>query len=1154
MWSAFMNGAGLQAGGGGGYVQSQGWEFVPRSRIEKADRGRGKNRNPLRRISSPPTVFSHIQEPPIGSSQARGEGGGGTQELEVLRGQLWPGPGPQQQQTRLKKKLEDLKKRHVQDKEEWMREKESLLRQVADIQGGENRRILLDLKTVLEEVQAEVKKEEEKRSELQLQYTRDRCAWDIEKAELKCRIAQLEAREATGLVSGGLQSAVGLGSVTLQSPRKSNSETSTLCREREEQRRIVAETHSTAMDLRCRLEHSERDWLKEKAELLERFDGERREWESQLKDMQRKIEELYFEVRSSRGGVTLDSMRPDDNAVHRLSMHSTSTGSSLLSDNSRSELLSSSTQSEPARNPPSPGLVLNRNISTESDACFQADSLCRFNVGVQFSQSGPLKPELLVEPRSEESWKQDLSGDNKKAVDTKELEAFYCGSSGRGAPQEYVSIRSGKGVHEIPQSPLWAELSYGSDKKKSTTALNAALKEIARVSEELCSYQDEIRKKSGDKRNQSESLCSSERHDKRFLQVEEASCDLGQIYDDLQALQRENWITLSPETTWRANISSSDTWMANTADPYRYRDTETSSGGYSDMEAAAPPIPPRTSSWNLSSSNPDTEIHIAESPLPTVRKCHSPCVLLDRKCNSPSIVRKFEAMLQENEGKVFKDGVLTSCSIPSSSNCNTGCLLNRWSCDASKLIPNKLSTDWTVQKSFSEVNILTAGKDLCPEKNSDAGKLQTFPVIHEFPVDSVSQEIQSVMPSLKGSRRNLMLERKTAEFNRTLFQAEMGRGVDVQDHYTRSKTCSEACKPVLATSVHILPTKDATSPSICSDGSTNITDSYPDVSLSPSISTSTIQNPKVEQVQMRCTTKVQEFRKKPETPSDLSLEEPQAGLMEAPKPSQSSEVKYKLRKAGSFSKKSQQSATAEPLSSAVTMPDESVESSNSKRENSDEVRPQTTRASVSPVQLAAESKKRQVTQPRQRSSSPYQSDSCRPVPRIMNEHPWKPLTLAAYPRPEGSRSNYGAVERILKNYESAARAQQNEMVSNPTELDMAPLPLGPTLRHMQTSPTTQIDSPTAQVSLHGVKEVQLTVQEDEEPSATPPSTQKNFSRPARPANRRLPSRWASHSPTSSSSPSSSPCATPILPNSFPLKKHSSSFTYTHGFHIETVII
>lgn len=33
-----------------------------------------------------------------------------------------------------------------------------------------------------------------------------------------------------------------------------------------------------------------------------------------------------------------------------------------------------------------------------------------------------------------------------------------------------------------------------------SSSVSQALKEIARVSEELCSYQDEIRKKSGDKR------------------------------------------------------------------------------------------------------------------------------------------------------------------------------------------------------------------------------------------------------------------------------------------------------------------------------------------------------------------------------------------------------------------------------------------------------------------------------------------------------------------------------------------------------------------------------------------------------------------------------------------------------------------------------
>lgn len=91
---------------------------------------------------------------------------------------------------------------------------------------------------------------------------------------------QLEARESAGLI----QSARGT--------QDQRGETSTLRREREEQRRLLEDTHSTAMDLRCRLEHNERDWSRERAELLERFDIERREWESQLKDMQKKIEEV----------------------------------------------------------------------------------------------------------------------------------------------------------------------------------------------------------------------------------------------------------------------------------------------------------------------------------------------------------------------------------------------------------------------------------------------------------------------------------------------------------------------------------------------------------------------------------------------------------------------------------------------------------------------------------------------------------------------------------------------------------------------------------------------------------------------------------------------------------------------------------------------
>ncbi|XP_029307104.1 uncharacterized protein LOC115021095 isoform X2 [Cottoperca gobio] len=1123
MWSGFMNGSGMHGGGGagGGNVPSQGWEFMPCSRMDRADRGKGKSRSPSRRISSPPTVFSHIYNSQFGAS---GEGGEGTQ-LEFLRGQMWPGPEAQQQQqqtqhTRLKKKFEDLKKRHIQDKEEWMREKESLLREVADIQGGENRRILLDLKTVLEEVQTEVKREEEKRSELQLQYTRDRCAWELEKAELKSRIAQLEARECAGFVSGGVQSAAGPGSVASRSAREQHDETSTLRREREEQRRLLADTHSTAMDLRCRLEHNERDWLREKAELLERFDLERREWECQLKDMQRKIEALYCDVGTKREEIGLDSGRQhNDDVLHRLSIRSTSAGSSLLSDN---EPLSSSSQSEPIRHQPLPGFGGNRNFSDcvgrdgHHSTCFQADSMYEYDVGGQFTQIDHSQPEPVDELRG--TWQQDSVTDGNEAVDIMKLDALFHGAPGCAMPQKNVSNGNESNVPVSPEeSLLWAELSYGSEKKKNTTALNAALKEIARVSEELCSYQDEIRKKSGDKRNRSESLSPTEEsdmligHDKTRLEADKSPCDLSQIYDDFRTLERENWITSSPDNTWRADRGPSKSWRSNSANPDIYRETQTSPGVLSEIDAEAPPIPPRISSWNMSSpTHPDTELYIPESPMATVRKCHSPCVLVDKKCSSPSIVRKFEAMLQENEGKVLIDGVVASCSVPTNSGCNMGCCHNRWSCDASKFTSSKLSTYGTVQKSFSEVNILTARKDYC-HGNHNSPDLQMPPIVKDLPLDLLlsSLEIQPAGPNLQGSRRNILLEQKTAEFNRTLFQAEMGRGVKEQDSLTVTDAGSVGPQAVFlptGASDEILRPRQTTCQPHCTDFTTGVMGVHPEVS--PSTSNSTIQNPKVQPRRMRCGPEAQEI------PSDLSSEQLQIGLREAATTtSQSSalhsEVMHKVQTASSPSRKTQRRAATEALFSepSNTQPGQNGDASSSKNENPHGAKSQSARDGVSLHQPSVENRQRRVTQPGHQAqlshatALPSQLDSSRPGPRMMNEHPWKALTLAAYPRPEGSRSNYGAVERILKNYESAARAKQNqsqtnEMALNPNDgvrqeenvteldmLDMNPLHLPPTLRHTQTSHTSQTHTTHSQLSSHSamcVKEVHLKVQAQED--------------------------------------------------------------------------
>ncbi|XP_063736420.1 uncharacterized protein LOC134862417 isoform X2 [Eleginops maclovinus] len=1095
MWSAFMNGSGIHGGGvAGGGVPSQGWEFVPCSRMDRPDRGRGKNRSPSRRISSPPTVFSHIYDSQFSATV---EGGAGTQ-LEVLRGQMWPGPDAQQQQqppqqtqqARLKKKLEDLKKRHVQDKEEWIREKESLLREVADIQGGENRRILLDLKTVLDEVQVEVKREEEKRSELQLQYTRDRCAWDLEKAELKCRIAQLEAREGAGSISGGGPRPVASGSV-----REQHGETSTLRREREEQRRLLEDTHSTAMDLRCRLEHNERDWVREKAELLERFDLERREWECQLKDMQRKIEELYCDVGTKREETRLDSGRQHDNdAVHRLSTRSTSTVSSMLSD---SEALSSSSQSEPVTHPPLRSFSSNRNSGSEvvgrdghHSSCLNADSLNKY-IDAQYTQNDHSQPKLLEELRYRSNWHKDSDYHSKKAVDIMELDAMFPGS---GVQQKNISnVTEGK-VHVNPEESLhWAELSYGSEKKKNTTALNAALKEIARVSEELCSYQDEIRKKSGDKRTQSESLTLPEEseklfgHDKTPLEVDDPPCDLGQIYDDFRALEKENWITMSPDNTWRADRGPSKSWRANSADPDSYRETQTSPGLLSEIDTEAPPIPSRISSWIQSSpTHPDTAHHlyIPESPMATIGKCQSPCVIVDKKCSSPSIVRKFEAMLQENEGKVLKDGVVESCAVPTNSERFMGCCHNRWSCDASKFTGNKLSTQGTVQKSFSEVNILTAGKDICPGNHkSPAPEMPT--TVKELPLDLLfsSLEIPPAAPNLKGSRRNILLEQKTAEFNRTLFQAEMGRGVKEQHSLTAADVGRQPVFSPTCASNEILPPRETPGQPHCTGVTTMVMGMRPDVILSPSTSNATPQNPKVQPRQMRCSPEGQEDRMKQEIPSEPSSE--QSKVREAAtilSPATRSEVTHKVPTANSPSRKTHHKAATEPLfpEPANTQPRQNGDTHSSKNGNPHGAKSQSARGGVS-----LQTQPGQQAQPK--PVPPSQSDSSRLGPRMMNDHPWKALTLAAYPRPEGSRSNYGAVERILKNYESAARAQLNQSQPNVKQdievdmLDMNPLHLPPTLRHTQTSHSSHTTH--SQLSSHStmcVEEVHLTVQAQED--------------------------------------------------------------------------
>uniref|UniRef100_A0A8C8SLY8 Microtubule crosslinking factor 1 n=1 Tax=Pelusios castaneus TaxID=367368 RepID=A0A8C8SLY8_9SAUR len=152
-------------------------------------------------------------------------------------------------------------------------------------QASENHRLLNALKTLLDDFRSELRDDERERHGLQQQYATDKAAWEVEWTELKCHLEQLEGKS---------EKAQGETGPTTDSK-------AAFKREREEHKKLLADSHSLVMDLRWQVQHSEKNWKREKAELLERLERERREWERQKKEFLRRIEPLQKEVNIRRG-------------------------------------------------------------------------------------------------------------------------------------------------------------------------------------------------------------------------------------------------------------------------------------------------------------------------------------------------------------------------------------------------------------------------------------------------------------------------------------------------------------------------------------------------------------------------------------------------------------------------------------------------------------------------------------------------------------------------------------------------------------------------------------------------------------------------------------------------------------------------------------
>ncbi|XP_077145530.1 microtubule cross-linking factor 3 isoform X4 [Ranitomeya variabilis] len=307
--------------------------------------------------------------------------------------------GLQEQNLQLKKKCDKLRRSHIKEREVWMKEKEGLLKEVTDLKAGENRGNLLELKAVLEVIQREQRREEKKWTDFLLQFLNDRCGWETERIELKQYISKLEDRSAKQCATQG----------TCNSPEDTKTEKS-------EQEQLLEDKTATVMELRTPLENNELNWKVEKMEMLERFDSERKEWECQWKMMQRKIEELYQEVKLRREKNSNGTEERLDEKMLPFSM------------------------------PFSPAERTKTILERQND---------------MFS---------MKSDRSDRTWLNDYPHSKIEKADLK-------------IPSQNHHVCSVE-----PEKSISQRMS-----KTENDTLNDALKEIARVSEELCKYQEEIR-------------------------------------------------------------------------------------------------------------------------------------------------------------------------------------------------------------------------------------------------------------------------------------------------------------------------------------------------------------------------------------------------------------------------------------------------------------------------------------------------------------------------------------------------------------------------------------------------------------------------------------------------------------------------------------
>ncbi|XP_020842823.1 uncharacterized protein KIAA0408 homolog [Phascolarctos cinereus] len=702
------------------------------------------------------------------------------------------------------------------------------------------------------------------------------------------------------------------------------------------------------MDLHKQWETTESNWIKERMELLDQFDNERKEWESQWKVMQKKIEELCQEVklrRESKKNSCLKTVQQDKNVQNKMvpfSPHS-----------------------------PNPG---------QDDTAMLSGGLCPVSLNPDTVEGGS-----FLEEKNQMS-KEQITMRKSKAVfmdplSTKNQKKYESGSCLKISEEE---------------------------RKSCTNALTTALEELAKVSEELCNFQEEIRKTSNHRRTKSTPFPQET--------ISTVDPDMNHIISNdsptaLISLDTEKQINKKKLSHF--DDMPHDIPVENSApDPLSLQRNE------------APPIPPpRSTSRNFPSSYSEehTVFNSIKENLDSrweTQDCRG-----KRSCGNNFPTKQPEATVScPSKQNTWKDRVTFATSkqiakINSEAQCNKDLETNRRSQDVNELRTGTKSVPSTLWFPKARPNSAKLPNEkLIQTRQTKSGSASHESDALNSSLDPNSDSFAGVGCNFEKISKNEKLAAKTDEFNRTVFRTD--RCCSSAQHMQRllnSSKDSKPCAPVGKCAVHAKENDN-----LCC-----------------------IQN------------------------NSLSVP--------------------KERKSNSFPKK-------------VTGG--------------------------------------QVKQAQEHSNASNYH-------HMLHEHDWRPSNLLGRPRSADPKSNYGVVEKLLKNYEISTGSLSKNSKScqdQRTKLDCNVIksdkdPINQCLEMFQPEQEKQELQMKSAMSMEQQSKQEVERKELTEESVAMKSIDgKGFSRPARPTNRRPPSRWALRSP-------SAPRA---------LKK--TVYGYSFSLHSETAVV